>query len=229
MSETTGPRPSRQETSSGPQDASKGRQDGATSRTDGSSSRADGPSSRNDGSSSRGGGATQALPVVPGTAGQESAQGVRGAADRRPSVPRPTPSRPGEPRPASGPRGPRARRARLALRRIDPWSVFLFSFLGSIGLGIVLLVAVTALYTMLSALGVVDSINSVFSEINPGAGPDSAPGSDLLSLGRALTIAAVLAAINVVLLTALATLGALLYNVCASFTGGIELTLSEKE
>jgi hypothetical protein len=153
---------------------------------------------------------------------------TRSAGERRPSVPRPSPAR-GEGRPAGGARASRSRRARLALRRIEPWSVFLFSVLGSIGLGIVLLVAVVALYAMLSALGVVDAVNDVFSEINPGAGPDSAPGAPLISLSRALGIAAVLAAVNVVLLTALATLGALLYNVCASFTGGIELTLAEKE
>jgi hypothetical protein len=41
--------------------------------------------------------------------------------------------------------------------------------------------------------------------------------------------AAVLAALNVVLLTLLATLGALLYNLCASFTGGLELTLGERD
>ncbi len=41
--------------------------------------------------------------------------------------------------------------------------------------------------------------------------------------------AAVLAALNVVLLTLLATLGSLLYNLCASFTGGIELTLGERD
>jgi hypothetical protein len=157
----------------------------------------------------------------------EDGGGARPGGDRRPSVPRPSPRN--DARPTASPRSGRTRRARLALRRIEPWSVFLFSFLGSIGLGVVLLVAVVALYAMLSALGVVGAVNDVFSEINPGGGPDSAPGAPLLSLSRALGVAAVLAAINVVLLTALATLGALLYNVCASFTGGLELTLAEKD
>lgn len=179
------------------------------------------PSGRTDGP-------TQAIPVAKAGDAEPSATATRSTGDRRPTVPRPSPSRV-DSRPAAGSRGARTRRARLALRRIEPWSVFLFSFLGSIGLGIVLLVAVAALYTMLSALGVVDALNDLVSEIDPGGGPDSAPGAPLLSLGRALSIAAVLAAINVVLLTALATLGALLYNVCASFTGGLELTLAEKD
>ena len=36
-------------------------------------------------------------------------------------------------------------------------------------------------------------------------------------------------AVNVVLFTALATLGAFIYNVCADLVGGIELTLAEKD
>ena len=34
-------------------------------------------------------------------------------------------------------------------------------------------------------------------------------------------------AVNVVLFTALATLGAFIYNVCADLVGGVELTLAE--
>jgi hypothetical protein len=40
---------------------------------------------------------------------------------------------------------------------------------------------------------------------------------------------ALLGAVIVVLLTALATLGAFIYNVCADLVGGIELTLAEKD
>ena len=51
----------------------------------------------------------------------------------------------------------------------------------------------------------------------------------LFTGGRIVGGAAVLAAVNVVLLTLLATLGALLYNVCASFTGGLELSFGERD
>jgi hypothetical protein len=44
-----------------------------------------------------------------------------------------------------------------------------------------------------------------------------------------MSATAVVAAIDVVLLTALATLGAFLYNLCAALTGGIEVTLGDRE
>jgi len=37
------------------------------------------------------------------------------------------------------------------------------------------------------------------------------------------------AAVNVILLTAIATLGAFLYNMAAALLGGIEVTLAEEE
>jgi hypothetical protein len=44
-----------------------------------------------------------------------------------------------------------------------------------------------------------------------------------------MSIAAVVAALDVVLLTALSTLGAFLYNLCASLTGGIEVVFGDRE
>ena len=117
------------------------------------------------------------------------------------------------------------RRAKLALQRIDPWSVFLYSLVSSIFLGIALVVAVFALYSVLSRLGVPDTVNELYVELTGG----DAAATPLLSSGRFVGAAVVLAAVNVVLLTLLATLSALLYNLCASFTGGIEVTLGERD
>ena len=117
------------------------------------------------------------------------------------------------------------RRARLALQRIDPWSVFLYSLVSSVFLGIALVVAVFVLYSVLGRLGVPDTINELYVELTGG----DATATPLLSSGRFVGGAVVLAAVNVVLLTLLATLSALLYNLCASFTGGIEVTLGERD
>ena len=151
-----------------------------------------------------------------------------GPAQRRPTPPRTVPPRPAPSR-ASRPPEParptgRSRRARLALHRIDPWSVFVFTLVASLFLGVALVVAVGTLYAVLDSLGVLTSVNDLYVEVL--GGDDTAP---LFTSRRFLGGAAVLAAVNVVLLTLLATLSALLYNLCASFTGGVEVTFGERD
>ena len=50
---------------------------------------------------------------------------------------------------------------------------------------------------------------------------------DFLGFGRVVSLSIVIAVIDVVLLTALATLGAFLYNIVASLVGGLHLTLTD--
>ncbi len=140
---------------------------------------------------------------------------------RRPGPPRPTQTRTGD-RAAGRPPAGRTRKARLALKRIDPWSVFLFSLLASVFAGIALVVAIAVLYAILNGLGVVASVNELVGEVTGNGDP-------LFTTTRFVGGAVVLAAVNVVLLTLLATLSALLYNLCASFTGGIAVTLGERD
>jgi hypothetical protein len=113
------------------------------------------------------------------------------------------------------------------VKRVDPWSVFLYSVVASIFLGIALFIAVGLLYAVLSKLGVLSSLNTLIGDITADEGTAASP-SHFFSAGRVLTFAGLFALINVVLLTALATLGAFLYNLCAALTGGIEVTLSDQ-
>jgi len=131
--------------------------------------------------------------------------------------------RPAPPRPPlqASTRPVRGRKARLTLRRVDPWSAFVMSLMLSLFLAVVTIVASLVLYAALSVLGVPDSINESVSGFR-GDG-------DLLTKGRFVGFGALIAAANVVLLTAMATLGAMLYNVCATFMGGVEITLAERE
>lgn len=137
--------------------------------------------------------------------------------------PRPAATRVG---PRAEPRGPRQgrRRARLALTRVDPWSVFVLSLIVSLFLGVVLLVAVSVLYALLDSLGVLSSVQGLVQELDPGS-----EGQPLFGLGRVLGVTAVIAAVDIVLLTVLATLGAFLYNLCAALTGGLDVTLTERD
>lgn len=118
------------------------------------------------------------------------------------------------------------RRARLTVKRIDPWSTLKFSFVYSLAGLIVLLVAVVALYGIVDAMGVIDSIRSFLRDVE---GSKSGGGiAAWMSFGRVFGVALVVGLINVILFTAFATLTAFIYNVCTDLVGGIEVTLAER-
>jgi hypothetical protein len=124
-------------------------------------------------------------------------------------------------------RGPR--RARLHVKRIDPWSVMKFAFAVSFVLFVVVIVATSVLYLALDAMGVFKSVNKTLTDMIGATGGTDGGGSFKITAKGVIGGAALLGLVNVVLFTALATLGAFIYNVCADLVGGIELTLAEKE
>ncbi|UUS31961.1 MULTISPECIES: DUF3566 domain-containing protein [Streptomyces] len=124
---------------------------------------------------------------------------------------------------------PRTRKARLRVAKADPWSVMKVSFLLSIALGICTVVAAAVLWMVMDAMGVFSTVGATISD---ATGSTASNGFDLqafLSLPRMLLFTSVIAVIDVVLATALATLGAFIYNLAAGFVGGVELTLAEDE
>ncbi|MGW7350268.1 DUF3566 domain-containing protein [Streptomyces sp. NPDC054784] len=124
---------------------------------------------------------------------------------------------------------PRTRKARLRVAKADPWSVMKVSFLLSIALGICTVVAAAVLWMVMDAMGVFSALGDTISEATSS---DEGGGFDLetfLSLPRVLLFTSVVALIDVVLATALATLGAFIYNLSAGFVGGVEVTLAEDE
>ncbi|GAA1477446.1 hypothetical protein GCM10009623_18920 [Nocardioides aestuarii] len=119
------------------------------------------------------------------------------------------------------------RRARLRLTRVDPWSVMKTSFLLAVAFGIVTVVSVFIVWSVLGAAGVWDSINATASDI---LGDEAAAGFDITSYigtSRVMGFTMLVAVVDVVLLTAVATLGAFLYNMAAALLGGVEVTLAE--
>ncbi|MER6954338.1 MULTISPECIES: DUF3566 domain-containing protein [unclassified Streptomyces] len=133
-------------------------------------------------------------------------------------------------RPRTGARTtPRVRKARLRVAKADPWSVMKVSFLLSIALGICTIVAAAVLWMVMDAMGVFSTVGGTISE---ATGSNESNGFDLqsfLSLPHVLMFTSIIAVIDVVLATALATLGAFIYNLSAGFVGGVELTLAEDE
>ncbi|MGE7384947.1 DUF3566 domain-containing protein [Streptomyces sp. NPDC004126] len=124
---------------------------------------------------------------------------------------------------------PRTRKARLRVAKADPWSVMKVSFLLSIALGLCTVVAAAVLWMVMDAMGIFSTVGGTISE---ATGSNEGNGFDLqsfLSLPRVLIFTSVIAVIDVVLMTALATLGSFIYNLSAGFVGGVELTLAEDE
>lgn len=123
----------------------------------------------------------------------------------------------------------RVRRARLRTVRVDPWSVMKTAFLLSIAFGIMTVVAVAVLWNVLEAAGVYESVNSTIADVLGSNTEQSFNLYDYIGLRRVLGVASLIAVVDVVLITALATLGSFLYNLSASLLGGIEVTLAEEE
>ena len=122
----------------------------------------------------------------------------------------------------------RTRKARLRLARVDPWSVMKTTFLFSIGFGVMLIVIVYVLWAIILGSGALEAVDSFVTTLVG----DQSPGSefrvqDYIGGSRILGFAAVLAAIDVVIITAVSTLFAFLYNLAATIMGGLEVTLAE--
>ncbi len=148
-------------------------------------------------------------PTLPDTSGRETG-------GSRPRGGRPT-----------RPRG--TRRARLRLTHIDPWSVMKIAFLLSIALGIVTVVSVGLVWSVLGAAGVWESINDTVEDV---LGSESGTTFDVeayVGTSRVMGFTMIVAVVDVVLITAIATLGAFLYNLSAALLGGLEVTLAEDE
>jgi hypothetical protein len=124
--------------------------------------------------------------------------------------------------------GRRTRKARLRLSRLDPWSVMKTSFLFSIAAGIMLVAAVYSLWTVLSTSQLFDSINQIVASVVSTPG-DTTPFriEEYINTQKVMGVTALVACVDVVIFTALATLGSFLYNLAATMLGGLEITLAE--
>ena len=117
----------------------------------------------------------------------------------------------------------------LTLHRVEPLSVMKFSFLISLIGWVVLFIAVAIVYFTLSKLGVFAKMVHTIGLVTYNK---NLPGSNAASWFRASRVmeyTALVCTINAILFTALATIGAALYNLVTALTGGIEVTLKETD
>jgi Transmembrane domain of unknown function (DUF3566) len=122
-----------------------------------------------------------------------------------------------------------ARQAHLTVARVEPWSVMKFSFVVSLVAFVILFVAVSLLYGALDGLGVFDSLQRLVSSLTSSQGSAGVDASKWFSASRVLGYTALLGSLNIVLITAMSTIGAVVYNLTSRLVGGVEVTLRETE
>ena len=104
-----------------------------------------------------------------------------------------------------------------------------FSFVVSLVAFVILFVAVGVLYGTLSALGVFTSLQHVVQSVTSSQNSNGVNTSHWFTASRVLSYTALLGALNIVLITAMATIGAVVYNLTSRLIGGVEVTLRETE
>ncbi|TDB92521.1 DUF3566 domain-containing protein [Actinomadura sp. 7K534] len=106
-----------------------------------------------------------------------------------------------------------------------------FSFVMSVVCFVILLVAVIVLYTILSALGVFDAISDTINSLTreQGETTGAVDAGNWFSFFRIFGYTVLVGALNVLLITALSTVGSVIYNLAADLVGGVEVTLKEAE
>ena len=120
----------------------------------------------------------------------------------------------------------KVRRARLLISKIDPWSVLKMSFLLSVALGIMTVVAAVTLWTVMDLTGIFGRVNELLDSML-GAEGGGFNVEELVSITQVASFATIIAVVNVLLLTLISMLAAVLYNISASLVGGIGVTLTD--
>ena len=111
-----------------------------------------------------------------------------------------------------------AKQVRLKLVYIDFWSTVKLSFLAGICLAIIAVVGTFLVWTVLDRTGIFDQVNSLFKDISGAGGGDL---RSILGLGQVMGFSLIVAILDIVVVTALGAVFALLYNLSVKITGGL--------
>lgn len=112
-----------------------------------------------------------------------------------------------------------AKQVRLKLVYIDFWSAVKFSFLVSLCMAIVGVVATVLLYTVLLSTGVLSDLDQLLMDI---VGGDESLMS-IIGFPQVFGFAVVVGILNIIVGTALGAIAALVYNLMVRVLGGFQL------
>ncbi|WP_159610567.1 DUF3566 domain-containing protein [Glutamicibacter sp. JC586] len=118
----------------------------------------------------------------------------------------------------------KARKARLLVSKVEPFSVLKLAFLLSVAFGVITVVASVGIWALLDLMGTFDAFNQL---IRDAIAQGSFDLRQSMSLGQVASYATIIAVVNVVVISVISTLGAVLYNIAASLVGGVGVTLTD--
>lgn len=122
-------------------------------------------------------------------------------------------------------RVPRARRMSLSLVRVDAWSVAKVTFLLSVAGGIIQVIAAGLVWLFLNMIGVFDQVTQIVS--STGLDSNGFNLADVFSLPTVLSTVTIFSIVEIIIITVLSAIIALLYNVVGLLVGGIHITLGD--
>ena len=110
-----------------------------------------------------------------------------------------------------------AKQVRLRLVYIDFWSAVKLSFLAAIAIAIVTVVAFVMVYFVVQTTGLIDKADQFLGDISDG----SILLSQLISFPQVLAFSAIVAILNLIVVTVLGAVIAGIYNLAVKVTGGL--------
>jgi hypothetical protein len=116
------------------------------------------------------------------------------------------------------PKAVATKQVRLKLVYVDFWSTVKLAFLVAVSLGIVLVVATILIYLVLQSTGIFTLLDSVLVDV---LSDDNFSISESFSLLQVSMFSLVVAALNIVVGTALGAINSILYNLSVRLTGGL--------
>ena len=124
---------------------------------------------------------------------------------------------------SSGPKEPR-KQVRLKLRVVDIWSATKVGFFVSLAAAVGIVVAAWLIWSVLANSGVFSSVGNLLGSVL--GEQNSFNLEDEFSFSNVMSTALTLAALNIVITTALAAIYAAIFNVISKLIGGISLTFT---
>jgi hypothetical protein len=99
------------------------------------------------------------------------------------------------------------------------------SFLIAIAVGIATVVAVAVLWNLVEVIGIWDKIDEIGRDLN---NDKPLPFMEYFKFSKMISYATIAAVVDIVIITALGTLLAFLYNIVAALLGGLKMTFTDE-